>query len=177
LELLRNLLDTRTVYPAMKTLAAVVLCVLVAACATPVPSAFTPPLPTPTAASSATESPTSSPMVVVPPVLTCGDLAIADCLAAESAILAQAAGQYGRPTRVELGRGVWCPTPGLLFKDTTCPAGGMPPPDGGQWIGHGLVTFAGSPAQAYLNVAKNDQIIRGTLVALATPPPETPAPS
>ena len=106
-----------------------------------------PSLPTPTAASSATESPTSSPTVVVPPVLTCGDLAIADCLATESAILAQAAGQYGRPTRVELGRGVWCPTPGLLFKDTTCPAGGMPPPDGGQWIGHGLVTFAGSPAK------------------------------
>jgi len=159
----------------MKTLAAVVLCVLVAACASPVPSSFTPSLPTPTAASSAAQ-PSSSLTVVVPAVLTCGDLTIDDCRDAGSVVLATAE-RYGKATQVELGGGVWCPTPGLLFANTNCPGGAVGPPDGGQWIGHGLVTFAGSAAQAYVNVAKNGQTIRARFIALATPPPETPAPS
>jgi hypothetical protein len=161
----------------MKQLASVVLCLLVTGCATPVPPSIAPSLPTSSAASSAVASPGSSLTLVVPPVLTCGDLAIADCLAAESAILDQVTGQYGYATRVELGRGVWCPTPGLLFKDTTCPGGAMPPPNGGQWIGHGLVTFVDSAAQAYVNIAKDGQTIRGTFIVLATAPPKTPAPS
>jgi hypothetical protein len=109
--------------------------------------------------------------------VACGDLAAVDCPAAASAVLVLASGRNGLATQGDLGRGVWCPTSGLLFANTICPGGAMPPPKGGQWIGHALVTFAGSPAQAYVNVAKNGQAIRGMFIALATPPPATPAPT
>jgi hypothetical protein len=81
------------------------------------------------------------------------------------------------PIRVDLGRGVFCPTPGLLFVQTTCLAGAMPPTEGGQWIGNALVTFDGSAAQGYLNVAKDGSAFRATLIDIATPPPATPTPS
>lgn len=107
------------------------------------------------------------------PVLLCGDLAAGDCEAALSAASSVAlASNNGVVVRIELGRGVWCPTPGLLFAGTSCPAGGLPPPGGGHWIGHALVTFADSATQAYINIAKNGQAIRGELIALATPPPQ-----
>ncbi len=110
-------------------------------------------------------------------MVSCGDLAAADCPAAIAAALTVAAGRNGAVVQVDLGRGVWCPTPGLLFANTTCPGGSLPPPEGGQWIGHALVTFSGSVAQAYINIAKNGQAVRGEFIALATPPPATPLPS
>ena len=114
---------------------------------------------------------------LAPTSIICGDLAAVDCPDATSAALTAAAGRNGVVVRIELGGGVWCPTPGLLFANTTCPGGALPPAEGGQWIGHALVTFAGSTAQAYINIAKNDQAVRGEFIALATPRPETPSPS
>jgi len=52
----------------------------------------------------------------------------------------------------------------------------MPPPEGGQWIGHALITFVGSAQQAYINITQQGQTFRGDLIALATPPPPTPSP-
>jgi hypothetical protein len=121
----------------------------------------------------ATPTPTSVPGVLV----RCGDLAATDCPAATSAALKLAAVGKDPVIRVELGRGVWCPTPGLLFAKTSCPGGSLPPPEGGQWIGHALVTFSGTPAQAYINIAKNGQTVRGEIIALATQPPATPSSS
>ena len=76
-----------------------------------------------------------------------------------------------RALGAKIGRGVWCPTPGLLFLNTSCPGGGLPPADGGQWIANGLVTFRDSPAQAYLNIARSGSVIKVKAIALATPPP------
>jgi hypothetical protein len=105
----------------------------------------------------------------------CGDLAQAVCgqvaEAAVSSVLRQ-----GPIIHVELGRGVWCPTPGLLFANTTCPGGALAPAGGGQWIGHARITFAGSSAQAYVNVAQDATSVHAALVALATPPPQSPGP-
>lgn len=121
---------------------------------------------------------TTSPTATPPPspAVVCGDLSPKDCRAGASAALSAAQGRGGSPIRVELGRGVWCPTPGLLFVDTTCPGGGLPPAGGGQWIGHALITFGGSQAQAYINLAKNGEAITGAFVALATPPVATSSP-
>jgi hypothetical protein len=106
------------------------------------------------------------------PSLSCVDeLPIPDCAAAASAVLESLTRNEGIPTTIEIGRGVWCPTPGLLFESTTCPAGGIPPTEGGQWIGHALVTFRDSPAQAYLNIARSGTVVRAKSIALATPPP------
>jgi hypothetical protein len=106
------------------------------------------------------------------PSISCSDaLPIPDCAAAASAVLGSLSGNDGVPTNIEIGTGVWCPTPGLLFENTSCPAGGMPPTDGGQWIGHALVTFRNSPAQAYLNIARSGTVVRAKSIALATPPP------
>ena len=98
------------------------------------------------------------------------------CSAATTAVLLAVAGKNGTVLSIELDRGVFCPTPGLLFAGTTCPGGSLPPPEGGQWIGSALVTFAGSPAQAYLNVARDGGTYRGDLIALTTAPPPTPTP-
>lgn len=109
---------------------------------------------------------TSVPGVVV----SCGDLPSDPCTAARQVILAAVAGK-GSAIQIELGRGVFCPTPGLLFRDTTCPGGAIPPASGGQWIGHAVVTFAGSSAQAYLNLAEDDAGVHAVLIAIARPPP------
>jgi len=107
----------------------------------------------------------------------------ADCgPAAEAALhtvtgLHAIAGTRGAPVHIDLGRGVFCPTPGLLFENTTCPAGGLPPTEGGQWIGNALVTFEGTAAQGYLNIAKDGSTFRAAVIDIATPPPATPAPS
>lgn len=116
------------------------------------------------------ESPTPS---VAPstPDIECGDVAPARCADAARLALAATRIQPGVPIRVELGRGVYCPTPGLLFANTSCPGGGMPPAGGGQWIGHALVTFARSPRQGYLNIADEPTGLRVVLIATATPPP------
>jgi hypothetical protein len=105
------------------------------------------------------------------PSLSCTELAIPDCAAAASATLESLTGDPGVPTMIEAGGGVWCPTPGLLFDKTSCPAGGLPPADGGQWIGHALVTFRDSWAQAYLNIARSGTVVHVKSIALATPPP------
>lgn len=121
---------------------------------------------------------TPSPAPVASPAVTCGDLAAADCAGASIAALTASTTFVGRTNpviRVDLGRGVWCPTPGLLFADTTCPDAALPPPGGGQWIGHALVTFAGSPDQAYINIARNGAAVRGVVITLATPPPASPS--
>jgi hypothetical protein len=105
------------------------------------------------------------------PTLTCAELAIPDCAAAARSVLESLTGDQGVPTMIEIGSGVWCPTPGLLFENTSCPAGGMPPTEGGQWIGHALVTFRDSPAQAYLNISRSGSVDRAKSIASATPPP------
>ena len=115
-----------------------------------------------------------SPTQTAGPVIICGDLVAADCSPAAAAVLKVAAGSVGRVSRVELGGGVWCPTPGLLFADTSCPAGAMPAPDGGQSFGHGLVTFQGIRPQLWVNLDRLGQSISATLIALATVPPESP---
>jgi hypothetical protein len=106
------------------------------------------------------------------PSLICADgMTIPDCAAAASSVLESLTGDQGAPTMIEIGTGVWCPTPGLLFENTSCPAGGMPPTEGGQWIGHALVTLRGSPAQAYLNISRSGSVVRAKSIASATPPP------
>ena len=152
-----------------RPLALVAALLLFSACATPAPTPSPTPIPTLTPTATA---PTPLPS----PAISCGDLAAADCAAASTAVLTLTASK-GTAIRVELGGGVFCRNPALLFADTTCPAGAGPPAGGGRWIGHALVTFAGSAAQAYVNVAKNGQAFSGALIAVATPPPETPSPS
>jgi hypothetical protein len=106
------------------------------------------------------------------PSLSCGEgLPVPDCAAAAGAALESLGVNDGVPTEIEIGRGVWCPTPGLLFLNTSCPGGGLPPADGGQWIANALVTFRDSPAQAYLNIARSGSVIKVKAIALATPPP------
>jgi hypothetical protein len=104
--------------------------------------------------------------------LSCTDgLPVPDCAAAASAVLESLGVNDGVPTEIEVGRGVWCPTPGLLFANTSCPGGALPPADGGQWIANALVTFRDSPAQAYINIARSGTVVRAKSIALATPPP------
>lgn len=116
--------------------------------------------------------PTASP--VPTPTVACGGLRAADCQVGVQAALAAVAGQATPAIHVELYTGVFCPTPGLLFADTTCPAGGLPPSDEGQWVGSALVSFAGSPQQAYINLEKDTNTVRALLIAIATAPPSTP---
>jgi hypothetical protein len=106
------------------------------------------------------------------PSLSCADgLPVPDCAVAASAALESLGVNDGVPTEIEVGRGVWCPTPGLLFLNTSCPGGSLPPADGGQWIANALVTFRDSPAQAYLNIARSGTVVRAKSIALAAPPP------
>jgi hypothetical protein len=104
-----------------------------------------------------------------PPTVDCGDLETAECEAAVAAA-AREVRDVGRITLIELGRGRICPLG--PFTTTTCPAGALPPADGGEWLGFAVVTFAGTTEQAYLNVAKDGMQVRGVMVALATPEPE-----
>jgi hypothetical protein len=115
------------------------------------------------------ESPTPSAARSTPDV-GCGDIGAACADAARAALVATRR-LPGVPIRVQLGRGVYCPTPGLLFANTSCPGGGLPPAAGGEWIGHALVTFALSPRQGYLNLADEPTGLRAVLIATATPPP------
>lgn len=127
-------------------------------------------------------SPTVTPAMLVSrspvpsPAISCGDLAAELCQPAASAALKLLSSDRGIPIRVELGRGVFCPTPGLLFKNTTCPGGAIPPTSGGQWIGHALISLVGTPNQTYINVWRNGSTFDGLLIAVATAPP-TPSPS
>ncbi len=124
---------------------------ILAACAAPAPSQE----------HSSSRSPNAS------PTFACGGLATADCRAAESAALNAVSGN-GTATHIDLGGGVFCTQRGQLFGD--CPGIG-PAPEGGDWIGNAVVTFAGSPVQAYLNIAKNGQTVTATMITQATPQP------
>ncbi len=150
----------------MKPLAGLVAVLLiVAACATPSP--------TPSPTSTPTVSPTRglAPTPAPSPQVSCGDFPSGDCQAAAAAALT-VAGSHGTAIRIELGLGIYCPS-GPAFERTTCPAGVAPPAIGGVWIGHALVTFAGSSGQGFVNVAKEGETIRGMLTGLATPPPSS----
>ncbi len=109
--------------------------------------------------------------------IECGDWRQADCGVAGRAATDAVRGQNGVPVRVEIGEGVYCPTPGLLFANTTCPAGGLPPFAGGEWIGHAQVTFDGSADRGYVNLARHvaGGALTGVLVAVATPSPPSSA--
>jgi hypothetical protein len=119
-----------------------------------------------------------SPTPVPSAGVTCGDLAAADCAPAANAALHAVighapAGSSHAPVRVDLGKGLFCQAPSLLFENALCPA--VPPPGGGQWIGHATVTFDGSEAQGYLNIEKNGSTFGAALIAVETPPPSTPS--
>ena len=148
---------------------------IVAACATPSP--------TPSPSSTANVSPTVVPTPTPDPSsqVSCGDFPTGDCEAAIAAVLMLneellVAGSHRTAIRIELGRGIYCPL-GPAFETTTCPAGAMPPAIGGVWIGHALVTYAGTSFQGFVDVAKDGQTIRGTITGVATPPPPTSSPS
>jgi hypothetical protein len=104
------------------------------------------------------------------PGITCASLTIADCVGAAAVALASVNADQGVPKSIEVGDGIWCPTPGRLFANASCP-GGIMPADGGQWVGHARVTFESTTAQAYINIAKSGTVVRAKTVALATPPP------
>ena len=157
-----------------RTLTVVAVLLAVAGCASPSITAVS--LPTPPSASPA-QVPTAPPTPAPSPIVSCGGLAPADCSAAATATLSALAGRSGTVTRVELDRGVFCPTPGLLLAGTTCPGGSMPAPDGGEWIGAALVSYSGVPAQAYLDVERNAGTISAVFIALATPPPASAVPN
>jgi hypothetical protein len=101
------------------------------------------------------------------PTISCGDLGAADCSDAATAAL-RAAAAHGTAIRVELGRGIYCGNPALLFGGTTCP---QAPEEAGRWVGHALVTFAESSAQAYLNIVKSGRRVPADFITLATPQP------
>jgi SecDF, P1 head subdomain len=129
----------------------------------------------PTPAGSASPSPTP----VASATVACGGLAAEDCPAAAQAALAAVAGQAMTPTRVELGSGVFCPTPdfdGRPIPNTSCPSTVVAPPSGATWIGHAVVSFATSSDQAYIDLAKDPSGIKAVLVAIGPPPP-TPLPA
>jgi hypothetical protein len=104
------------------------------------------------------------------PGITCASLTIADCVGAAAVALASVNADQVVPKSIEVGDGIWCPTPGRLFANASCP-GGIMPADGGQWVGHARVTFESTTAQAYINIAKSGTVVRAKTVALATPPP------
>jgi hypothetical protein len=112
----------------------------------------------------------------IPPgvLVECGELAASDCGPAADAALVAVAGQTGTVTRIELGSGVYCPTPGLLFANTSCPGGAISPLPGGKALGHALVTVGDSPEQAYLNLWRSDSVIHGYFIARAIVPSAQP---
>jgi hypothetical protein len=115
-----------------------------------------------------TAAPTSGPDAV--PAATaevlCGDLDATFCASASQLVLRAVSGKIASPSRIELGRGVFCPTPGSLFDGGSCPAGAAP-----QWVGYALVSFTGSSTQAYIDLAQGSGGMTAVVLAFATPPP------
>jgi len=125
---------------------------------------------TPTASIAPTIAPSPTPTAA--PAFSCGQLSAADCQGAVAAVLDALPPSGGMPERVELdGGGVYCPIPDLLFGQTTCPAGGLPPEGGGSWIGHALVSYVRTASQGYLNVWKNGSAYGALFIADSTPEP------
>ncbi len=174
----------------MRALAVGLLGVALAACTSP--NITTSPGPTqtttPTATVTGTPGPGASvliecldatyppPLPSPPPGYVGGNF----CTMAWPVVVAAIAGQSGVPTMVVFDRGIYCPTPGLLFSGTTCPGGGIPPSPGAQSLGHALVSFAGTTEQAYLNLWEypiSGSTVTAQLIAIASPPGTSPAPS
>lgn len=105
-----------------------------------------------------------------PPVVQCGDLSASLCASAAIAATVAVDSSRGSPVLVELARGTQCPTPGLLFQGTTCPAAGQAPADGGTWIGSEIVSFSDSDERAYLNIETLGNVLTARLIAFAIPP-------
>lgn len=139
----------------MKDAAAMLLAVTLTSCGGPSPTGSA------SAQASVSPIPSSS--------LACGDMTVEDCGPAALAALNLLPTGSGRPISVELGRGVVCPLPELLFEVTTCPAG-LPPASGGEWIGNAVISLAGTSNQAYINLWKDGTAYGGSLIAIATPP-------
>jgi hypothetical protein len=142
-------------------IALVALALVVTACVSPSPSATQFPSPTPVPA-------------VTRRLVFCGDLGAGECAdAAEAALATAALWPSSNPVRIDLGRGVFCANAELLLQATTCL---QHPREGERWIGHALVTFADSSAQAYMNIVQSGRRIGAEFIALATPRP-SPSPS
>ena len=109
------------------------------------------------------------------PAIACGSLAANDCGAAADAVILALAGQPGRVVRISLNEGVFCPTPGLLFANTTCPGGALSPIPNGASVGSAIATFDGATDDAYFNLWKADGRVRAFFIArvtaLVTPSP------
>jgi hypothetical protein len=170
----RNRRLSAGVHEVVKLLTGALLCVLLVGCSTHVWTSA------PAASATGTAPATASAAVVIecldatyPPPLRSpapGASSGAFCDRAYVAVVTALAGQGGAPTMVVFDRGVYCPTPGLLFAQTTCPGGAIPPSPGGQTAGHALVSFAGTAKQAYLNLWWYGPTLTADLIAIATPP-------
>ena len=55
---------------------------------------------------------------------------------------------------VALGRGIYCPDPAAALRGHIVSGGWVLSTRGSQWIGHAIVSFDGSAAQSYLDIAK-----------------------
>ncbi len=117
-------------------------------------------------------TPPSVPTIAPSPTTECGDMAAADCAASFMAVMALPDLAGRQILDVTLGRGTWCPSPNAdIFSNRTCPGGGLPPLEGGSWIGHAVVTLAGSPLRGYLNISAEGPDFAVSVVVFATPPP------
>jgi SecDF, P1 head subdomain len=128
----------------------------------------------PSLAPTPTGSASPSPTPVASATVACGGLAAVDCPGAAQAALAAVAGQAMTPIRVDLGSGVFCPTPDsldALVPNTSCPSDVVAPPSGTSWIGHAVVSFDGASDQAHIDLAKDPSGIKAVLVAIGPPPP------
>jgi len=171
----------------MRLLACTVLSVLLVACAAPTPTVTTLPsaspvgltgIPAPTASVRIECLAGTYPPPPLPPPP--GYVGENFCTQALPVVLAALTAKGGVPTVVVFASGLYCPTPGALFRDSSCPGGGIPPTPGGQWLGHALVSFAGTATQAYLNLWAypiSGSTVTAQLIAIASPPSSTAEPT
>ena len=104
------------------------------------------------------------------PAIDCGSLAASDCEAAADAVIVALAGQPDRVVGIALHGGMFCPTPGMLFTNTTCPGGAISPIPNGTAVGSAMATFEDATDAAYLNLWNADGRIRAFFIARATAP-------
>ena len=152
---------------------ATLLCVLLVGCGAPIVTV--------TASPSGPPSPAATASVVIecldatyPPPLRSpapGASSGAFCDRAYTAVVAALGGQGGVPTTVVFDVGQYCLTSDPLALPTACPGGGVLPSDVEQPAGHALVSFAGTPEQAYLNLWWSGPTLTADLMAIAAPPP------
>jgi len=161
---------------------AALLCVLLVGCGAPIETV------TPTASPTGPPGRTATVAVVIecldatylPPLRSPapGASSRAFCDKAWAAVVTALAGQAGVPTTVVFDAGQYCRTADVAALPTACPGGGVEPSDVNQPAGRALVSFAGTPKQAYLNLFWHDTALTADLIAIVTPPPSpTPASS